>query len=305
MPKAQNLVLTQSQAACLIALRHGNETQPKIALEAKLILSKTAAALRTLVGLGLAEQDPTRRWHPTGRGTACRFETVPDRPRQNNSLPGLAGQRLLDLLDRPKQGREIVKKLGMTHQGVRQLLIKLHAQGHVRFADPEIPFWIVARADDKTSLLSRDEERVLSATKIRLASGVSENKVHQILERLLVRRLIEVSDGPWEQRIYRITSAGLKHPQCSQSGRRAQALRLPVESDRIRNVLSVILDSGELRIKDVTNVLSLPPQSMNALMQYLKRRRLVKKSNPAHNSPYLLTAEGLAALAEMTRRQAA
>jgi predicted transcriptional regulator len=97
----------------------------------------------------------------------------------------------------------------------------------------------------------------------------------------------------------------LKHPQCSQSARRAQALRLPVESDRIRNVLSVILDSGELRIKDVTNALSLPPQSMNALMRYLKRRRLVKKSNREHNSPYSLTAEGLAALAEMTRRQAA
>jgi hypothetical protein len=30
MPKAQNLVLTQSQAACLIARRHGNENQPKI-----------------------------------------------------------------------------------------------------------------------------------------------------------------------------------------------------------------------------------------------------------------------------------
>jgi hypothetical protein len=30
MPKAQNLVHTQSQAACLIALRHGNEHQPKI-----------------------------------------------------------------------------------------------------------------------------------------------------------------------------------------------------------------------------------------------------------------------------------
>jgi DNA-binding MarR family transcriptional regulator len=314
MPKAQNLVLTQSQAACLIALRHGNESQPKIALEAKLILSRVAATLRALVQLGLAEQDPTRRWHPTDRGTACRFESVPDRPRRNSSLLGPAGQRLLRLLDRPKPGREIAKKLGITHQGVRQLLIRLHAQGQVRFADPKTPFRIVARTDDKTFLLSRDEERVLSAiprnyatdaTKIRLASGVSESMVHQILERLLVRRLIEVSDGPWEQRIYRITGAGLKHPQCTQSARHAQALRMPVESDRIRNVLSLILDSGELRIKDVTNALSLPPQSVNALMQYLKRRRLVKKSTGAHNSPYSLTAEGIAALAEMTRRQAA
>jgi len=70
-------------------------------------------------------------------------------------------------------------------------------------------------------------------------------------------------------------------------------------------VLLVILDSGELRIRDVTNALNLPPKSMNALMQYLKRRGLVKKSDRAYNSPYSLTAEGLAALAEMTRRQAA
>ena len=314
MPKVQNPLLTQSQAACLIALRHGNETQPRIAMEAKLILAKTAAVLRTLARLGLAKRSPTKRWHATGDGKSCRFETVPDRPRRNIGLPGPAGRRLLELLNRPMRGREIVEKLGMTHQGVRQLLIKLHAHGHVRFADPEAPFWFVTNAGDKTSLLSRDEERVLSAiprdyatdaTKIRLASHVPESKVHQILERLLVRRFIEVSDGPWEKRIYRITSAGLKHPQCAQSARRAQALRLPVESDRIRKVLSVILDSGELRIRDVTNALNLPPKSMNALMQYLKRRGLVKKSDRAYNSPYSLTAEGLAALAEMTRRQAA
>ena len=139
MPKAQNLVLTQSQAACLFALRQGNETQPRIALGAKLALAKTAAALRTLARIGLAEQDPTRRWHATGRRKGCRFETVPDRPRQNSGLPGPAGRRVLELLDGPKRGREIVEKLGMTHQGVRQLLIKLHAQGHVRFAEPAMP----------------------------------------------------------------------------------------------------------------------------------------------------------------------
>jgi DNA-binding IclR family transcriptional regulator/DNA-binding MarR family transcriptional regulator len=314
MPKAQNLVLTRSQAACLFAVRQGHETQPRIALEAKLTLAKTAATLRTVAGLGLAEQDPTRRWRATGRGRVCRFETVPDRPRPNSRLPGPAGRRVLELLDRPMRGREIVEKLGMTHQGVRQLLIKLYAQGHVRFAEPENPFWFVSRADDKTCLLSRDEERVLTviprdyatdATKIRLACGVSESKVHQTLERLLVRRFIEVSDGPWEKRIYRITSVGLKHPQYAQSARRAHALRLPVESDRIRNVLSIIMNSGGLRIKDVTSALSLPPRSMNALMQYLKRRHLVKKTGCALNSPYSLTAEGLAALAEMTRRQAA
>jgi len=69
----------------------------------------------------------------------------------------------------------------------------------------------------------------------------------------------------------------------------------------VRKVLSAIFDSGELRIRDVTNTVSVPLQSINALMQYLKRKRLVKKSGRDLHSPYALTAEGIAALAEMTR----
>jgi len=55
----------------------------------------------------------------------------------------------------------------------------------------------------------------------------------------------------------------------------------------------------------MTNTLGLPPKSMNALMQYLKRKRFVEKNGRELHAPYSLTAEGLAALAEMTRRQAA
>ena len=253
MPRAQNLLLTQSQAACLIALRMHKESQPKIAMEAKLAIAKTAAALRTLARLGLAQQDQAKRWHPTVHGKTCRFETVPERPRRNNGLPGPGGRRLLELLDRPMRGREIVEKLGITHQGVRQLLIKLHAQGRVSFGDPENPFWIVMRTGDKTFLLSREEERVLSAipreyatdaTKIRLAARVPDSKVHQILERLLVRRYVEASTGLRGNRVYRITNGGLRHPQCAQTACRAQAPRLPVESDRIRKVLSAIFEFG-------------------------------------------------------------
>ena len=310
MPKAGNLLLTQPQAACLIALRHGKDSQPKIAIAAKLALAKTAAALRILARLGLAEHDQAKRWHATSRGKTCRFETVPDRPRRHNGSLGPGGRRLLELLDRPTRGSEIVEKLGMTHQGVRQLLIKLHAHGHVNFADPENPFWIVMRAGDKTAVLSRNEERVLSAipreyatdaTKIRIAAGVPDGEVQQILERLLVRRFIETSEGLRGSRVYRITEAGLKHPQCVRSACCAQAPRPPVESDRVRKVLSAIFDSGELRIRDVTNTVSVPLQSINALMQYLKRKRLVKKSGRDLHSPYALTAEGIAALAEMTR----
>jgi predicted transcriptional regulator len=310
MLRARNLFLSQPQAACLIALRHGRDSQSKIAIGAKLGLTKTMAALRTLAELGLAERDPAKAWHATQRGRTCRFETIPERPRRNGQLPGPGGLRLLELLDRPMRGKEIVERLGITHQGVRQLLIKLHACGHVRFADPDNPFWIVMRAADKTPMLSRHEERVLSAipreyatdaVKIRIAAGVPDAEITQILERLLGRRLIAASDGLRGSRVYRVTDAGLKHPQYMASACRAPAPRPPVESDRVRKVLSAIFDSGELRIRDVTSTVSVPHQSINALMQYLKRKRLVKKCGSDLHSPYALTAEGIAALAEMTR----
>jgi DNA-binding MarR family transcriptional regulator len=62
---------------------------------------------------------------------------------------------------------------------------------------------------------------------------------------------------------------------------------------------------GALRIRDVADALSVPHQSINALMQYLKRKHLVKKSGQEFNAPYSLTDEGRATLAEMTRRHAA
>jgi DNA-binding IclR family transcriptional regulator len=211
------------------------------------------------------------------------------------------------------RGAEIVRKLGITHQAVRQLLIKLHAHGHITFGDPEKLFWIVMRAGDKTPLLSHDEERVLSVipreyaadiNKIRIAARLPEDKVQRVLERLLIRRLVEASNGLRENLAYRITKVGLRHPQW-RSECRAQAPRLPVESDRVRTVLSAICESGELRIIDVIGKLNIPRLSMNALMQYLKRKRLVKKNGPELHAPYSLTAEGLAALTEMTRRRAA
>jgi Mn-dependent DtxR family transcriptional regulator len=212
------------------------------------------------------------------------------------------------------RGREIAEKLGVTYQRVHQLTIRLHAEGRVTFGYPENPLRVVMRTGDKTPFLSRDEERVLSAippeyatnaTKIRLAARMPENKVQQTLERLIASRFVKASEGFQGNQLYRITAAGLKHPQRGQFVRRAQAPRLPVESDRIRKVLSAILDSGALRIRDVTGVLRVPHQSINALMQYLKRKHLVKKIGQEFSAPYALTDEGRAALAEMTRRHAA
>jgi predicted transcriptional regulator len=212
------------------------------------------------------------------------------------------------------RGRNIADKLRVTHQRVHQLAIRLHAQGHVTFGDPENPLWMVMRAGDKTPFLSLDEERVLSAspseyatnaTKIRLAAHMSEDEAHKALERLIAGGFFEACEGFQGHRLYRITAAGLKHPQRDQAARRAQAPRLPAESERIRDVLSAISDSGTLRIKDVAEVVGMAHQSINALVQYLKRKQLVKKTGQERGAPYSLTGEGRAALAEMTRRHAA
>jgi hypothetical protein len=187
--KARNLVLTKSQAACLIALRRRKDSKPEIAIQAKLDLTKTATELEALARIGLARQNQSKRWHATTSGKTCRFKIVPDRPRRNSGLPGPGALRLLQLLDRPMRGSEIAEELGLSHQRVRQLVIKLHAQGRVSFGDPDKPFWIVMRAGDKTPLLARDEEHVLSAipreyatdaTKIRLAARMPEHTVQQI-----------------------------------------------------------------------------------------------------------------------------
>src|SRR6266540_4861796 len=241
--KARNLTLTHSQAACLIALRRCKDSKTKIAIEAKLDLIKTATALGALARLGLAKRNRVNKWHATARGKTCRYDTVPDRLRRNRAVPGAGGQRLLALLDRPMRGREIAEKLGATHQRVRQLVIKLHAQGHVSFCDQVNAFWLVMRAGDKTRFLSRDEERVLSAIpreyvtdaiKIRLAAHVR---------------------FPW----LFVVNALLSAPE------------------------SEIAESGVFQTRRGYPINSVSPlqiahQSINALMQYLKRKHLVEKT---------------------------
>ena len=44
---------------------------------------------------------------------------------------------------------------------------------------------------------------------------------------------------------------------------------------------------------------------MNALIQYLKRREMVQKTDQDFNAPYSLTEKGHEVLAKMTRRLAA
>jgi len=55
--KAHGLLLKKSQAACLAAVRKGKVSNPEIAIQAKLDLRKTSAALETLSQLGLVKQN--------------------------------------------------------------------------------------------------------------------------------------------------------------------------------------------------------------------------------------------------------
>jgi hypothetical protein len=89
--KARSLALTESQAACLIALRNGKVSKPEIAIQVKLDLIKTATALGTLARLRLAKQNQVKRWHTTTRGKICRFKITPDRLRRNSRIPAPAG----------------------------------------------------------------------------------------------------------------------------------------------------------------------------------------------------------------------
>jgi hypothetical protein len=75
------------------------------------------------------------------------------------------------------------------------------------------------------------------------------------------------------------------------------------KSDWIHKVLSEISDSRPLRMKDLSEILQIPHQSTNALLQYLKRKHLVEKL--VKISMRLMAEMGCAALVKMTRRQAA
>ena len=312
--------LTHAEAACLEALRLSPGSKMGIAIQAKLDLRKTDRAIETLAGRGLAQLNKDGKWRATRKGTTCRFVITAEPPRREkrgrppSAKLGPGGQRLLAMLDHPMQVPEIVEKLGLTRQRVYQLIVELHARGHVRLGDPAQPFWLVTRADDNTHYLSHAEERVLSAiphdyvtnaAKIRRAACVREASLNDCLAKLVRLNLVQASEGLRGEQVYRVSAAGLRHPQRNQSARRAEEPRLLVESERIHNVLSVIGSFGELRIKDVRNLLQIPQFSINALMQYLKRKGLVAKTGLALADPYALTPAGYSALAEMERRQAA
>lgn len=141
-------VLTTSQAACLSALRDGNDTTTSIAIRTRLDLRKATTSLRKLEELGLARRGEMNTWLMTMRGKKCRFRTVPETTRQGNKSLGPGLRRLLDALDRPMRGRELAKKMGVTKQNVHHQIVKLYSLGQVRLGDPGRLLLIVSRIND-------------------------------------------------------------------------------------------------------------------------------------------------------------
>ena len=331
MKSAVPKVLTKSQAACLMVLRNPGFSQRRIASAAKLDLGKTEAALRKLEELGLVRRSNSKLWSATPTGETCEFETVAD-PRvtrgrpparfqsdlvdqdPGNAQPGASGRRLLDLLDRPKSAVALARELGLTRERVGQLLLRLHAHGRIVFVDPDHPTWLIRRADDKSAVLDRDETRVLSAvpaegaadiSSLTMARALARCDVKRALDRLIDGGLVEAVESPSGPPAFRLSAAGLEHPQYVPLKRPVPPSRLPVRSDRIRLVLQTIADAGALRIRDVKYETKIPQNSINALMQYLKRKKLVVKPGAGFEAPYSLTDQGRRVLAEMALRQTA
>ncbi len=312
--KTDIVKLTESEGMCLRVLRNYPASKSKTAVAAKLDLKSTAVALKSLEALGLIERDETKSWRVTQRGAEIVFETNPARKRRSREKLGPGARRLLNALDSPMHAADLAKRLDITKQRVHQLAVSLHALGLVRFGDHGTRFSLIARKDDPTELLSKDEERLLSAVsgdyptssnKMRSAVRFTAARARDALVRLIALGLIEEVTGPCGEVLFGITQAGRAHPQRNELIRRAEPPHLPVNSDRVIAVLSSISDDGQARIRDVAQTLQLPRATANALFQYLKRRSLVRKCAKKFNAPYELTAEGCRVLAELTQRRAA
>jgi Mn-dependent DtxR family transcriptional regulator len=307
------VVLTKSELACFKALDDDATRKTRIAIASRLDLPRTSAALEKLERLGFIRRDETRRWRPTKRGRTCAVRAVPDRKRRQRGTPGSGGQRLLQALEHPMRCDQLAARLGITKQRVYQLAVKLYADGLIRLSDEKKPLHVIARRNDPTLLLSREQEHVLSVmsqefattlTKIRVAANLSEELAETATRRLVVAGLIQETAGSRGEALYQITASGLAHPQYARSPRCASPPRLPVESDRVLTVLSHISTAGQLRIRDISGMLGVRLTSINALFQYLKRKSLVEKQGRNLQAPYRLTDLGNQALAEMIRRRA-
>lgn len=308
--------LSVSEAASLEAIREGLGTKTTIAVEALRDFKTVSKALKRLQRARLVRRGRDARWQVTDRGQNCSVKQFPDpNPKRGSKavgkiVQGSAADRLLVALDRPMRGIDLTALLGVSPQRVRQIVVRLLAYDKVRIGDRARVLHIIARSSDPSILLTRDEERVLSAlmddatsaaTGLAAAVRMPAAQTQEALARLCEMRLVENAETRRGKVLYRLTSAGGEHFQRQHGARRAKPALLVVKSDRVQDVLSYLSDHSEARIIDVRDGLGIAHTSMNALMQYLKRKHLVTKVGDKLSAPYELTDEGREALANMIR----
>ncbi len=310
--ESNSLALTKMQVACLRAIRRGVRSKAQIAIAAQLDLANALKALNALLKFRLVKKTRKHEWLATERGKNCQFKTIADKKRRGSNAIGAGAQRLINALDRPISGTDLAIRLGITRQRVHQLVVKLHASGHLRIGDPERVLHVIARTDDSTPLLSRSEQRVFSAIpdeywttakNIRLAANSAEAVSNAALKHLLKAELITKNRNASGAIVYQVTKAGSEHAQYGQSVQRAEPPALPVRSNRVLDVLSLFAERGCVQITEIRDTLGITHRSINALVQYLKRKSLIHKDGSGPRSPYLLTDIGREVLVEMYRRR--
>ena len=224
---------------------------------------------------------------------------------------GPAGERLLDLLAHPMRGHEIARQLNVSRERVRQLIVRLMALGRVRVGDPDRVTLIVARHEDPSVLLTYSGERVLSslpqteettASSVAGAVEVPRADVMKLLTLLGDKGLVRETGQSRRGVHYSLTEAGAAHIQYRSEAKKARPVPLAVRSDRVRQVLSHLAEHGPARIRDLGEALHIPHNSANALMQYLKRIGLIRKTADALTAPLDLTTQGLQTQQAMVRR---
>ena len=199
-------------------------------------------------------------------------------------------------------------QLNVTRQRVDQLVVGLFVRGLLRSADPDAPTFVMALKDDSTILLRQDQERVLSAlpetgattaTKIAPATQLPSDRIVVLAESLRKISLVNKTVGANHRDLYHLTAAGAAHWQRLATVRRADIPPLPFRSDRVLGVLSFLDTEGPIRTRDVGLGLGIPQISMNALMQNLKCKNVVRTQTAVRNAPYVLTSDGREILAAM------
>jgi DNA-binding MarR family transcriptional regulator len=317
MPRSVSVLTLQR--GLLDAIRPCVEPKKLAAVRASLNFRESGPASGAVASSHDAGEISGNTSHLSLRSTTADSQAAPAPRRRGpkplpKSVPTRSESRLLELLDRPRRGRELAPLLGVTHERVRQMIATLLERDFIRSGDPESPTSIVALKQDPSLLLPLAQERLLNrfpeadATTLgRIANlgHTSKAKLATIADSLLEAGLIEKAGVSSHGELYRLTPLGTEHWQRSARVIQADAPPpppLPVRSDRVRGVLSNLENHGPTRTKDIGLRLGIPQPSVNALMQYLKGKRLVINRSNEHWSPYVLTAEGRDTLAALLRK---